>query len=93
MLEPEPRALRLALFMPEGSALLCRPVWIVDEHGRQAKLVINPWTGLASIERVPAGGEEEEQQLARAPERPARDVPRVDEPGPVENQPQEGDQP
>ena len=58
--EPEPRPLRLALFMPEGSALLCRRVWIGDEHGRQAKLVINPWTGLASIERLPAGGEPQE---------------------------------
>jgi type II secretory pathway pseudopilin PulG len=46
--------LRLAIFMPDGSALLSRPVWVGDAHGRQAKLTINPWTGLSSQERSAA---------------------------------------
>jgi hypothetical protein len=55
--DTQPRPMRLAIFMPDGSALLCRPVWIGDEHGRQAKLTINPWTGLGSLERLAAGDE------------------------------------
>jgi len=44
--------LRLAVYMPDGSALLVQPVWIRDEHGRRGKIDVNPWTGLPSFERL-----------------------------------------
>ncbi|MHC4142412.1 MAG: prepilin-type N-terminal cleavage/methylation domain-containing protein [Planctomycetota bacterium] len=47
-----PRTIRLALFMPDGSAVLAEPVWIRDEHGRRGLLTVNHWTGLPSFERV-----------------------------------------
>ena len=45
------RPIRLALFMPDGSAVLAEPVWIRDEHGRRGRLAVNHWTGLPSFER------------------------------------------
>ena len=50
--DDEPRLLRLAVYMPDGSALMSRPVWISDDHGRRGKLKVNPWTGLPSFERI-----------------------------------------
>ncbi|MHC4427064.1 MAG: hypothetical protein ACYS0D_00470 [Planctomycetota bacterium] len=46
------RAIRLALFMPDGSAVLAEPVWVRDEHGRRGRLTVNHWTGLPSFDRV-----------------------------------------
>ena len=43
--------LRLAVYMPDGSAPLMQPVWLRDEHGRRGKIEVNPWTGLPSFER------------------------------------------
>ncbi len=45
----EPAWIRLAVFLPDGSALLGDPVWIGDEDGRIRKLLVNPWTGLPSL--------------------------------------------
>ena len=56
--DDEPRLFRLAVYMPDGSALLSRTVWISDDHGRQGKIQVNPWTGLPSFERI-FGGETE----------------------------------
>ncbi len=56
--DDEPRLFRLAVYMPDGSALLSRPVWISDDHGRRGKIQVNPWTGLPSFERI-FGGETE----------------------------------
>ena len=50
--DDEPRLLRLAVYMPDGSALLSRTVWISDDHGRRGTLSVNPWTGLPSFERI-----------------------------------------
>lgn len=44
--------IRLAVFMPDGSALMGAPVWFNDDDGRIGKLTINPWTGLPMFERV-----------------------------------------
>ncbi len=44
--------LRLAVYMPDGSAPLMQPVWIRDDHGRLGKIEVNPWTGLPSFERL-----------------------------------------
>ncbi len=46
------RAIRLAVYVADGSALLGRPVWIQDNDRRLARLTVNPWTGLPAVERV-----------------------------------------
>jgi type II secretory pathway pseudopilin PulG len=56
-----PRSIRLALFMPNGSAVLAEPVWIRDDHGRRGRLTVNLWTGLPSFEPRAAISQEEEE--------------------------------
>ena len=65
------RTIRLALFMPDGSAVLAEPVWIRGAHGRRGRLTVNHWTGLPSFERVmevvpepeaPEAGDDEEAE-------------------------------
>ncbi len=60
--------LRLAVYMPDGSALIQRPVWVRDERGRIARISLNPWTGLPSIERDAAGAEPAEPESPEAAE-------------------------
>lgn len=48
--EPPNAALRLAVFMPDGSALLCTPVRLRDRHERSGTVSVNPWTGLCSFD-------------------------------------------
>ena len=48
----ETLVLRLAVYMPDGSAPLVQTVWIRDDHGRSGRIEVNPWTGLPSFERV-----------------------------------------
>ena len=48
----ETLVLRLAVYMPDGSALLVQPVWIRDDHDRRGRIDVNPWTGLPSFERL-----------------------------------------
>ncbi len=43
--------LRLAVFLPDGSALLSRPVWLSDEDGRVGRLGVNTFTGLPWFKR------------------------------------------
>jgi Tfp pilus assembly protein FimT len=43
---------RLAIFMPDGSALMGEPVWLNDDKGRCGKFIINPWSGLPIFERL-----------------------------------------
>ncbi|MHC4129051.1 MAG: hypothetical protein ACYSWT_16685 [Planctomycetota bacterium] len=75
-----PRVIRLALFMPDGSAVLAEPVWVRDGHGRSGRLTVNHWTGLPSFERVTgvvqeAEGEEDEQP---EPEDPDEELDRLE---------------
>jgi len=51
--------IRLAVFMPDGSALMGAPVWLNDDDGRIGKLTINPWTGLPMFERVTTPDDED----------------------------------
>ena len=44
--------LRLAVFLPDGSALLGAAIWLTDDDDRVARLTTNPLTGLVSIERL-----------------------------------------
>jgi Tfp pilus assembly protein FimT len=43
---------RLAVFMPDGSALLGDPFWLEDGDGRMGKLTVNPFSGLPIWERL-----------------------------------------
>lgn len=56
---------RLAVFMPDGSAIVGDPVWLNDDAGRLGMFTINPWTGLPMFERM-------EQQAQRKGQDPAR---------------------
>lgn len=48
---PEPVRIRVAVYLPDGSALLGKPVWLTDSVRRLGRLAVNPWTGLPSFER------------------------------------------
>ena len=65
-----PATLRLAVYLPDGSALLGDPIWLSDEDGRLMQLVINHWTGLPRLERVSNTPEPEmiEQEEPQEPE-------------------------
>lgn len=52
--EEETVSIRLAVFLPDGSALICEPAWLHDEDRRQGKLTVNPWSGLPVFERITA---------------------------------------
>jgi type II secretory pathway pseudopilin PulG len=43
---------RLAVFMPDGSALAGEPVWLNDDQGRCGLFTINPWSGLPVFQRL-----------------------------------------
>ena len=49
--EQQPQTIRLAIFLSDGSALLGDPVWIIDADGRQGRIAVNPWTGIAGYEQ------------------------------------------
>ncbi len=76
--------LRLAVYMPDGSAPIVQPVWISDEHGRRGKIEINSWTGLPSFERVVGDDtvmpEEPEDSAEPEPEEPVEDFQPASEP-------------
>ncbi|MHC5114561.1 MAG: hypothetical protein ACYTGP_09060 [Planctomycetota bacterium] len=40
---------RLTVFMPDGSALLGRDMYLADDAGRVATIAVNPWTGLPTV--------------------------------------------
>lgn len=53
-LESDQRPMRLAVYVGDGSALLARTLWLIDESDemRMARLDINPWTGVPRVQRV-----------------------------------------
>jgi hypothetical protein len=57
--------LRLAVFLPDGSALSGRAAWIVDENGRAVHLSINPWTGFAALQPRAASRPRSEREDVR----------------------------
>lgn len=50
---PIEREDRLLLYVPDGSALLARRFWVVDDENRQARVEIVPWTGQPRVTRLP----------------------------------------
>ncbi len=44
--EPAATVIRLVIYMPDGSSLIAKPAWMVDESlGRAIRLDVNPWSG------------------------------------------------
>jgi prepilin-type N-terminal cleavage/methylation domain-containing protein len=64
------QSVRLAVYLADGSALLARQVWLVDEHDatRVVAIEVNPWTGLPRIERVEVMAEADSAPEAADPE-------------------------
>ncbi len=78
-------SLRLAIYMPDGSALLAVESWLCDEDQRHGRCTINPFTGLALIERVRGElPEEPEEDEGDEEEQTEDEEPRFEEPGPEE---------
>ena len=51
----EPRRVRIAVYLPDDSALLSRDVWVIDADDDQVgSISINPWTGLPETRRINA---------------------------------------
>lgn len=44
--------IRLAVFMPDGTALMGDQVWLNDDKGRLGVFTINPWSGLPFFKRL-----------------------------------------
>jgi type II secretory pathway pseudopilin PulG len=65
--DERPQSIRIALFMPDGSAVLADPVWFADEHGRRGRLTVNRWTGLASFEQIARSLDERPEAAHEAP--------------------------
>jgi prepilin-type N-terminal cleavage/methylation domain-containing protein len=71
-----PGSIRLAVFLPDGSAILRRTTWLNDGEGRGASIAIDPFSAEAVIERVTGG------KAAAAPDEPAHAPPEAPaEPG------------
>lgn len=63
------RTIRLAVFLPDGSVLLTRSVWLRDDEDLAAKMVINAWTSRLEFTRItPATSVESEDEDAETPE-------------------------
>jgi prepilin-type N-terminal cleavage/methylation domain-containing protein len=46
---------RIAAFLPDGSALIARPTWLIDDGGRAGVVTIDGWTGQAKfVKREPS---------------------------------------
>jgi hypothetical protein len=79
------RPIRLAVFLPDGSALLTEPAWLFDAGGRLARLTVNAWTGLPDVERFadvpPPEDEAEDEEEEPVDDEPADDRGRDDADG------------
>ena len=82
-LDQEPRFIRLAVFLPDGSALLGDPVWVVDEDDRVGRMEVNPWTGLPIFEpNIASAGNvdlEDDEELDDELDEFERDDPEADD--------------
>jgi len=72
--EDDALPLRLAVYLPDGSAMLAEPCWIVADSGEAGRLVVNPWSGLPRVGVEAAGdvavAEEDEEPDAEPDEEP-----------------------
>lgn len=66
------------VFLPDGSTLLERPLWLGDGTGRRSRITVDAWTGLPIAERRDAGDESAEDGEDEEDEREEDDRPDVD---------------
>jgi len=64
---------RLAVFMPDGSALAAEPVWLNDDEGRCGLFTINPWSGLPAFQRLSEKQQSSETDRPSAPSKRSSD--------------------
>lgn len=78
VIEEEDRRVTVAIFLPDGGAIVGEPVRLEGRRGMRAMLRVNPWTGSATIEPLrdaeeereePEQEEEADELLPGAPER------------------------
>ena len=55
MIDGERPSIRIAVYLSNGSTLITRPVWFVDDDERAIELVVNAWTGLPVLTRLVPG--------------------------------------
>ncbi|MCZ6835446.1 MAG: prepilin-type N-terminal cleavage/methylation domain-containing protein [Planctomycetota bacterium] len=65
---------RLAIFMPDGSAIMSEPIWLRDADGRSGKLSVSRFTGLPRFERAEDLTSESSSELERASRDDDRDA-------------------
>jgi hypothetical protein len=79
--------LRVAVFLGDGSALIGQPLWLRDLDGRQARIRLNPFTGVAIFDAQKSTGDpdqerqrqdEADDQAAQSPDDAEADGPRQD---------------
>jgi type II secretory pathway pseudopilin PulG len=67
--------IRLAVFMPDGTALMGDQVWLNDDKGRIGVFTINPWSGLPFFKRLAdlsakAAGDQRSSSPSKSDSRP-----------------------
>ncbi len=81
--EPVDRRVRLAVFLPDGSLLAGQVGWLVDGDGRIARIEVNRWSGLATVEWIQtasqAQAEIDRQEQADEVDRDAREDDSLDD--------------
>jgi prepilin-type N-terminal cleavage/methylation domain-containing protein len=69
------RVVRLAVFLPDGSALAGEVALVGDDDDRSGRLTVNPWTGLPAFERgAGAPDEEVEEEEEEEPEADEQEI-------------------
>lgn len=93
--DEDPEAIRLAVFLPDGSALVAQPFWVIDNSGRVGRLEVNPWTGLPIFDATGAYGAidefADEEQLDDGLDDFARELPSDEDVEPVSQENNSGD--
>ncbi|UCD76493.1 MAG: prepilin-type N-terminal cleavage/methylation domain-containing protein [Phycisphaerales bacterium] len=60
--DDDPVTIRLAVFLPDGSALICEPAWLWDRNDHLERLTVNPWSGLPQIQDDDLVGESQARE-------------------------------
>jgi prepilin-type N-terminal cleavage/methylation domain-containing protein len=87
----EPTTFRIAVFLPDGSALIGEDAWLRGADGRIGRLSVNPFTGLPVFERLeevePVVEDEPEEQEEEGLEEEAYEAEDELEPAPTDPEP------
>lgn len=55
----------LAVFLPDGSAVVAGPIRVQGKDGRASDVLVNPWTGIAALASVKRGEDHDHESSAR----------------------------